>query len=200
MFNGSCPTCNTETDPAIPLPATKAFECVFTAATQQVKVSDFCTLDCHLPFDQAVIRLKEFDILIIPGGETAEIITTKSQPLQLIKAFADLQIKYPNKERTLMSVGTGSLLLAHQGILSGLSATTHPDYLAKMEIICTQASQRDLSERPNVLEERYVVNNLRFDLGNPDESIYQKKVRWTKAIQRKKRFECLERVEYQEGI
>jgi hypothetical protein len=161
-----------ETDPAILSLATKAFECVFTAATQQVKVSDFCTLDCHLPFDEAIIRLKEFDILIIPGGETADIIKTKAQPLQLIKAFSDLQMKYPNKERTLMSVGTGSLLLAHQGILSGLSATTHPDSLAKMEIICTQASQRDLSERPNVLEERYVVNNLRFDLGNPDENPY----------------------------
>lgn len=125
-----------------------------------------------MPFEEAQKRLTEFDILIIPGGETAEILKSKAQPLQLIKGFADLQIKYPQKERTLMSVGTGSLLLAHQGILSGLSATTHPDYLAKFEIICAQASQRDLSERPNVLEERYVVNNLRFDLGNPDENPY----------------------------
>jgi len=103
-----------ETDPGSPSLATKAFECVFTAATQQVKVSDFCTLDCHLPFDQAVIRLKEFDILIIPGGETAGIIKTKAQPLQLTKAFSDLQMKYPNKERTLMSIGTGLAKLLYE--------------------------------------------------------------------------------------
>jgi DJ-1/PfpI family len=125
-----------------------------------------------MPFEEAHRRLAEFDILVIPGGETADILKTKAQPLQLIKAFSDVQIKNPHKERTLMSIGTGSLFLAHQGMLSGLSATTHPDYFAKFENICAMASQRDLSERPNVLEERYVVNNLRFDLGNPDENPY----------------------------
>ena len=29
-----------------------------------------------------------------------------------------------------------------------------------------------MSERTDVVEERYVVNNLRFDLGNPDENPY----------------------------
>lgn len=125
-----------------------------------------------MPYEQAHKSLSQFDILIIPGGEYADIIKNKAQPLQLIKAFADLQLKDPHKERTLMTVSTGSMFLAHQGILSGLSATTHPDYFAKFEIACTQASQRDLSERPDVIEERYVVNNLRFDLGNPDENPY----------------------------
>lgn len=125
-----------------------------------------------MPFDEAIKRLSDFDVLIIPGGETDEIIRTKAQPLQLIKAFSDVQMKNPHRERTLMSVGTGSLFLAQMGTLAGLSATTHPDYFAKFENICAMASQRDLSERPNVMEERYVVNNLRFDLGNPDENPY----------------------------
>lgn len=125
-----------------------------------------------MPFEEAHKRLAEFDILIVPGGETDEIIKTKAQPLQLVKAYADVQMKNPHKERTLMSIGTGSLFLAQQGLLSGLSATTHPDFFAKFENICAMASQRDLSERPDVLEARYVVNNLRFDLGNPDENPY----------------------------
>jgi putative intracellular protease/amidase len=125
-----------------------------------------------MPFEEAHKRLSEFDILIVPGGETDEIIKTKAQPLQLVKAYADVQMKNPHKERTLMSIGTGSLFLAQQGLLSGLSATTHPDFFAKFENICAMASQRDLSERPDVLEARYVVNNLRFDLGNPDENPY----------------------------
>jgi hypothetical protein len=83
-----------------------------------------------------------------------------------------LQKKDPNRERTLLSICTGSLFLAQQGILHGLSATTHPDYFAKFETINGQAAQRDLAERCDVVEERYVVNNLRFDLGDPEENPY----------------------------
>lgn len=72
-----------------------------------------------------------------------------------------------------MSVCTGSLLLAQQGILAGLSATTHPDSIVRFENICSQAVQRDLGERTDVVEDtRYVVNNLRFELGDEDENPY----------------------------
>lgn len=75
--------------------------------------------------------------------------------------------------RTLMSVCTGSLFLAQQGILSGLSATTHPDAIIRFENICSQAAQRDLTERTDVVENvRYIVNNLRFELGDEDENPY----------------------------
>lgn len=72
-----------------------------------------------------------------------------------------------------MSICTGSLFLAQLGILSGLSGTTHPDYMTKFEILCSQAATRDLAERTDVLDERYVVNNCRFDLGEEiDENPY----------------------------
>jgi len=80
--------------------------------------------------------------------------------------------KHPEKERTLLSICTGSLFLAQQGILHGLSATTHPDYFAKFENINSEVAQRDLAERCDVVEERYVVNNLRFDIDSPEESQY----------------------------
>lgn len=84
-----------------------------------------------------------------------------------------MQAKHPERERTVFTVGVASLFLGQLGMLAGLSATTHPDFFAKFENICSQAAQRDLAERPNVVEERYVVNNLRFDLGeNPDENPY----------------------------
>lgn len=116
-------------------------------------------------------RLSEIDVLVIPGGNHESVIKAKKQPLQLIKAFAELQKKNPARERSLMSVCTGSLLLAEAGILGGLTATTHPEFITKMEILCSNAVQRDMSERVDVVEERYVVNNLRFDLGeNEDEN------------------------------
>lgn len=78
-----------------------------------------------------------------------------------------------SSRRTLFSVCTGSLFLAQQGILSGLTATTHPDAIIRFENICGQIAQRDLSDRTIVEENvRYVVNNLRFELGDEDENPY----------------------------
>ena len=123
------------------------------------------SLRAHITYDEALKRLGEIDVLVIPGGGSEPVLKSKSQPLALIKAFAELQKKNPARERTLMSVCTGSLFLAETGILSGLAATTHPDYMAKLEILCSQASQRDMSDRCDVMDSRYIVNNLRFDLG-----------------------------------
>lgn len=112
-------------------------------------------------------------MLVVLGGNSEATVKEKAEPLDLISAFAELQKADPTRERTLMSVCTGSLFLAQQGILAGLSATTHPDFTTKFEILCSAAATRDLSERTDVLEDaRYVVNNLRFDLGNEDENPY----------------------------
>lgn len=127
------------------------------------------SLRAHLSYDEAMKRLAEIDILVIPGGNVEPLLKTKGQPMQMIKAFTELQKKNPARERTLMSVCTGSLLLGETGILSGLTATTHPDHVTKFEIICSNAAQRDMADRCDVVEERYVVNNLRFDLGENEE-------------------------------
>ena len=125
-----------------------------------------------MDYKEAYSRLGEFDVLVIPGGSVETVLKNKAEPLGIIKAFSDLQKKHPERERTILSICTGSLLLAQQGILSGLKATTHPDAYAKFEKLISEVAQRDLSERTDVVEERYVVNNLRFDLGNPDENPY----------------------------
>ena len=94
-----------------------------------------------------------------------EVLKKDAEPIKLIQDFAKLQQTDPSKERTLMSIGTGSLILAHAGLLQGLAATTHPDYYTKMEIICKEAARRGDLEQTDVMEENYVVNNARFDLG-----------------------------------
>jgi len=152
--------------------STKAFKIAFAADNEYTVTEQGASLRAHMQIKEAYARLKEFDILIIPGGGVEGVLKSKSEPLGLIKAFSDLQKKYPDKERTLLSVCTGSMLLAQVGILNGLSATTHPDYYTKFEKVCSEACQRDLAERCDVVEERYVVNNLRFDLGDVDENPY----------------------------
>lgn len=124
------------------------------------------TVKADVDFEEALEDLNEYDVLIIPGGSGIdEILRKQCEPAQLIKAFAGLQQQDPSKERTLMSIGTGSLVLAQAGLLQGMAATTHPDYYTKMEIICKEAARRGDLEQTDVMEENYVVNNARFDLG-----------------------------------
>jgi len=151
----------------------KAFDATFAAAEPKVLSHQGCIVGSQISFKEAHDRLADFDVLVVLGGNTDAIIKEKAEPLDLITAFSKLQKLNPAKERTLMSICTGSLFLAHQGILAGLSATTHPDYLTRFENLCSQAATRELDERTDVVEDaRYVVNNLRFDLGDEDENPY----------------------------
>ncbi|KAK5164520.1 uncharacterized protein LTR77_009726 [Saxophila tyrrhenica] len=151
-------------------PETKAFRVIFAAEGEEVTSAQGATFNAHMSFAEAMKRLAEIDVLVIPGGGTEAILKSKGQPLPLIKQFAETQKKQPHRERTLMSVCTGSMFLAECGVLAGLSATTHPDYVTKLEILCSNVAMRDMADRCDVTEQRYVVNNLRFDLGEDEES------------------------------
>lgn len=123
-----------------------------------------------MDFEEAEDRLDEFDILAVPGGNVVELLDSKGTDLPTItvaKAWCELQKKDPSRERTLFSICTGSLFLAKAGLLQGLAATTHPKYYTKFEIVCRDAARADKLQPTDVMEERYVVNNARFDLG-PD--------------------------------
>jgi hypothetical protein len=149
---------------------TKAFRTIFAGPSEHVSTAQGVSFTAHVDYTEAMKRLSEIDVLVVPGGNAEAVIKAKSQPMTIIKAFAELQQKNPARERSLISVCTGSLILADAGLLAGLSATTHPDYITKMEIICSNAAQRDLAERCDVVEERYVVNNLRFELGDDEDN------------------------------
>ncbi|KAI0443149.1 class I glutamine amidotransferase-like protein [Xylaria telfairii] len=152
---------------------TKAFVCTIAGPEPQIMSEQGVAISSQITYKEAHERLSDFDVLIVVGGNSNGVLKGKTEPLPIISAFAELQKNDSSRERTVMSVCTGSLFLAEQGILSGLSATTHPDYMTKFEILCSNAAQRDLQERTDVVEDaRYVVNNLRFDLGDEDENPY----------------------------
>lgn len=146
---------------------------MFAGPTESITTAQGARIQAHFSYEEAMKRLSEIDVLVVPGGNHESVLKSKGQPLQLIKAYTELQKKTPNRERSLMSVCTGSLILAEAGVLAGLTATTHPDYITKFEILCSNVVQRDMSDRVDVVEERYVVNNLRYELGeNEDENPY----------------------------
>lgn len=153
--------------------ASRAFECTIAAGEPKVLSDQGVIIGSQVSWKEAHERLSDFDVLVVLGGNVEAIIKEKAEPLELINAFSELQKADPARERTLLSICTGSLMLANQGILAGLSATTHPDYIIKFENLCSQAAVRDLGERTDVVEDaRYVVNNLRFDIGDEDENPY----------------------------
>lgn len=155
------------------LSGSNAFEITVAGAEPKVLSDQGVVVDSQITFKDAHERLEDFDILIILGGNSEEILAKEAEPLGLINDFSELQKKDPARERTILSICTGSLFLAREGILSGLAATTHPDYITKFENICSDAATRNLQERTDVIEDaRYVVNNLRFDLGDEDENPY----------------------------
>ena len=124
----------------------------------------------QISWKEAHERLEEWDVVVVLGGNTSRILkSNENEPLPLIKAYAELQEKDPSRERTLLSICTGALFLARQDILLGLAATTHPDFMTTFENECSQAVVRTGDKRTDVHEDaRYVVNNLRFDVGDDD--------------------------------
>ncbi|AEO55265.1 hypothetical protein MYCTH_2298922 [Thermothelomyces thermophilus ATCC 42464] len=151
----------------------KAFEVTIASGETNVLSEQGVIINSQCTWKEAYERLNDFDVVIVVGGNTQEILDKKEEPLNLISAYAELQKNDPSRERTLLSVCTGSLFLAQQGILSGLSATTHPDYITKIENMCSQNVVRGLGDHTDIIEDaRYVVNNLRFDLGDEDENPY----------------------------
>jgi putative intracellular protease/amidase len=169
------------------LAESKAFRVFIAGSAERVTTGQGVTLGTHVSYEEAMKRLADIDILVIPGGGTDAVLKAKVQPLTIIKAFTELQKRNPSRERTLFSVCTGSLFLAETGVLSGLAATTHPKYMAKLEIVCSNAAQRDMTDRTDVMEARYVVNNLRFELGeNEDDNPYVMTRKEYKAHQRRR--------------
>jgi transcriptional regulator GlxA family with amidase domain len=150
----------------------KAFEVTIVGPEPKVLSDQGIVVGAQITYKEAHERLEDFDILVVVGGNSKEVVAKELQPLPLITDFSELQKRDPARERTILSVCTGALFLGKQGILSGLSATTHPDFLTTFENICSDAATVNLQERTDVVEDaRYVVNNLRFDLGE-DESPY----------------------------
>jgi transcriptional regulator GlxA family with amidase domain len=136
----------------------KAFQCTITAADALTASTQGVAFSRDIDIPEAHRRLSEFDVMVIPGGGTPGVFENGSEPLALIRAFATLPKREDGRVRVLLSVCTGSLLLASQGVLRGLTAGTHPNFIGKLQEICNQ--QGTGAESTKVVDERYVVNRV----------------------------------------
>lgn len=142
-------------------PETRAFHCTITASTPTVLSDQNVTFSRHIPISEAYASLASYDVLVIPGGNTSFLLETKPEPLGLIKAFAQLPKREDGRGRFLLSVCTGSLFLATQGVLKGLTATTHPAFLEKLKRVCVEGNgDEEGATRLVSSDERFVVNRV----------------------------------------
>lgn len=133
-------------------PPAKVFANTITAVSEFTTTEQKLTIKRHIPISEAHANLADFDILVIPGGGSQGVLQGKTEPLDLIKAFAALPKKQDGSIRTLMSVCTGSLFLAEAGVLDGKTATTHPNYYGQLrEMVAGNGTTK-------VVEDRFVAN------------------------------------------
>jgi transcriptional regulator GlxA family with amidase domain len=132
----------------------KVFHNTITAVSEFTTSTQNLTVKRHISVTEAHAALADYDVLIIPGGGSPGVLEGKTEPLDLIKAFAALPKRADGRTRYLLSVCTGSLFLAEAGVLDGLSATTHTKfYGALTEVARAKGNTK-------VLEERFVVNKV----------------------------------------
>lgn len=139
-------------------PSTKAFHSTITAQEPLTPSNQGVSFSRDIDIPEAHRRLSEFDVLVIPGGSSPGVLESKSEPLALISAFAALPRRQDGRPRVLLSVCTGSLFLAAQGVLGGLTAVTHPMFVDQLRTLSSENAQG--GKGANVVDKRFVVNQV----------------------------------------
>jgi transcriptional regulator GlxA family with amidase domain len=112
---------------------------VFFVAAQKGPVVDHTgklTLEATHSFDE----IDSLDVLVVPGGMADRDIDVNNDVVQFIKKI------HPTTAWTT-SVCTGSIFLAHAGVLNGLTATTHWASYDRLQALgATPTEQRVVTE------------------------------------------------------
>lgn len=74
--------------------ATKAFELTIASESQKTTSAQGISFGADIDMKTAHKRLSEFDVLCVPGGGSDVVLKNKSEPLQIVKAFSELQKVY----------------------------------------------------------------------------------------------------------
>lgn len=76
----------------------KAFDITVAAAEPKVLSDSGVIIGSQISFKEAHERLEEFDIIVVLGGNSAETIKSKAEPLSLIAAYSEIQKQDPTRE------------------------------------------------------------------------------------------------------
>ena len=141
------------TSPSI---SSRAFEILTTSLTPMTAAEQGVVFGRDISMEEAYRILSIIDILIVPGGASAAVLDANTEPLSLIKAFSSLPACDPGSERIIMSVCTGALFLASQGVLKGQVCTTNSFDLDRLRTMVASAGSTVVGDKG----ERFVVNPI----------------------------------------
>lgn len=116
----------------------RVFRIEIVAGDVLVRAASSLTIGADLLLADALDRITEYDILVIPGAAALiveKLVENEAPEIELIRRFANSN---PSRRRILLSVCTGAFLLAAAGILSGLTVTTHHHALDKLRNLCSR--------------------------------------------------------------
>ena len=140
------------------------FKFHLVAGLDAVRSGGCITVNADLTFEEATKKIDSFDILIVPGGLPSvikDLYETHAAELRFIEAFNMAKSGREDRERVILSVCTGALLLGSTGALSGLTATTHHRALDTLRNVCQDASKGVEGANPvKVVSKRYVDGGL----------------------------------------
>ena len=104
-----------------------AFQITQIASTETVLTGGVMKITPNMTFTEGLQKLEDFDIVVVPGGHPkrlSDMAASNGPEIQFIRAFNALGQK-GGKDRLILSVCTGALLVGASGALGGLKATTH---------------------------------------------------------------------------
>ncbi|KAJ9656064.1 hypothetical protein H2198_005224 [Neophaeococcomyces mojaviensis] len=142
------------------------FDIMVASATELTKSCEGARVPRDISFEDVLGNkesgkgLDDFDAVIVPGGRRWAIDAVLESPnggagiLDLIEKFANLESQ--GKERWLISVCTGSELMAARGIFAGKTATSHWAALDLLKATGQQYAQEHQVAAIDVQKTRFV--------------------------------------------
>ena len=109
-----------------------AYEVAITGSQSPTTGNWNISMNTQIPLSTAYATLADYDVLVIPGGGSRNVLPLKTEPIPLIQQFYSLPKRPDGRVRTLMSICTGSILLAAAGTLADKSATTSRNNFGKL--------------------------------------------------------------------
>lgn len=82
---------------------------------------------------------ENWDVVIVPGGSGSRAQMRNEKLLDWIRTFSRANMDIPDgKRKVILSVCTGSLILATAGILDGMRVTTHHSARALIKVLAEE--------------------------------------------------------------
>jgi len=78
--------------------ASKAFDVTIAGSESQVLSESGVLVGSQITFKEAHSTLEDYDVLVIPGGNSDAILKAKAEPLDLISAYSEIQKQDPTRE------------------------------------------------------------------------------------------------------